>query len=224
MSLAILMNGVEAGRLDYKRGRLTLSYLSSWRERRDATPISLSMPLTAETHPDAVVRPFLWGLLPDNEQIIQEWARRFHVSARQPFDLIGAVGEDCAGAVQCVTPERLEGVLSGGRDGVEWLTDKEVAERLAGLRTNKGAWRRSGDAGQFSLAGAQPKIGVDPPRWSVGYSVRAGSDHAYPEAALRRPRSSGRERALLPVRPPAVRPPRGGIESPAIRRGSRHRH
>jgi serine/threonine-protein kinase HipA len=168
-SLAILMNGVEAGRLDYERGRLTLTYLSSWRERRDAVPISLSMPLTAETHSDAIVRPFIWGLLPDNDQIIQEWARRFHVSARHPFGLIGAVGEDCAGAVQFVTPERLESVLSGDRDGVEWLTDGDVAERLAGLRTNKGAWRRSGDEGQFSLAGAQPKIALirQDGRWGI---------------------------------------------------------
>jgi HipA-like protein len=50
-SLAILMNGVEAGRLDYERGRLTLTYLSSWRERRDAVPISLSMPLMARGGP-----------------------------------------------------------------------------------------------------------------------------------------------------------------------------
>ena len=158
--LVILMNGVEAGRLDDKRSRLSLTYDAAWRERRGTIPISLSMPMTAAAHTGAKVGAFIWGLLPDNEQIIQEWARRFHVSARQPFGLIGAVGEDCAGAVQFVTPDRVDAVLSGELDGIEWLTTAQIAERLAGLRTNRGAWRRVGDGGQFSLAGAQPKIAL----------------------------------------------------------------
>lgn len=158
--LIVLMNGVQAGALDYERGRLTLTYDDAWRDRRGAAPVSLSMPLAAQSHSGNAVGAFLWGLLPDNELIIQDWSRRFHVSARQPFGLIGAVGEDCAGAVQFVIPDRLEAVMSGERDSVQWLTDAEVAERLAGLKQNKGAWRRAGDEGQFSLAGAQPKIAL----------------------------------------------------------------
>jgi serine/threonine-protein kinase HipA len=154
------MNGIEAGRLDYEQGRLSFTYDSEWRGRRGAIPISLSMPLTAASHTGAKVSAFIWGLLPDNELIIQEWARRFQVSARQPFGLIGAVGEDCAGAIQFVTPDRVKTILSGALDGIEWLSTADVAERLAGLRTNRGAWRRPGDGGQFSLAGAQPKIAL----------------------------------------------------------------
>lgn len=168
-NLVVLMNGVEAGRLHYERGRLTLTYAEAWRNRADAVPVSLSMPLAAETHSGSAVGAFLWGLLPDNEQIIQDWSRRFQVSARQPFGLIGAVGEDCAGAVQFVLPDRLDAVMNGDQDGVVWLSDVEVAERLAGLRTNKGAWRRVGDQGQFSLAGAQPKIALirQDGRWGI---------------------------------------------------------
>ncbi|WP_156402410.1 type II toxin-antitoxin system HipA family toxin [Caulobacter sp. Root1472] len=158
--LVILMNGIEAGRLDYEKGRLSLTYAPQWRERPGATPVSLSMPLTGASYSGAAVGAFVWGLLPDNEQVIQEWARRFQVSARQPFGLIGAVGEDCAGAVQFVAPARLAAVLDGEADGVDWLTERQVGERLAGLRTNRGAWRRAGDGGQFSLAGAQPKIAL----------------------------------------------------------------
>lgn len=167
--LILLMNGVEAGRLDYESGRLSLTYTEDWRERRGAVPVSLSMPLTGARYSGAQVAAFIWGLLPDNEQIIQEWARRFQVSARQPFGLIGAVGEDCAGAVQFVKPERVAHVVSGQADGVQWLTDAEVGERLAGLRTNRGAWRRAGDGGQFSLAGAQPKVALiqQEGRWGI---------------------------------------------------------
>ena len=54
------------------------------------------------------VEAFLWGLLPDNEHVLARWATKFQVSARNVFALISHVGEDCAGAVQFVTPERLE--------------------------------------------------------------------------------------------------------------------
>jgi serine/threonine-protein kinase HipA len=44
-----------------------------------------------------------------------------------------------------------------------------VAARLRDLRADPSAWRKAGDAGQFSLAGAQPKIALlfDGQRWGV---------------------------------------------------------
>lgn len=167
--LVVLLNGVRAGRLDYERGRLSFTYDEAWRARPDALPLSLSMPLNTADHAGTPVAAFIWGLLPDNDQIIRDWARRFHVSANQPFGLIGAVGEDCAGAVQFVKPDRVEAVLSGEDDDIEWLSEANVSERLAALRLHRGAWRRDGDAGQFSLAGAQPKIALhnQGDRWGI---------------------------------------------------------
>ena len=72
----------------------------AWREAPDAYPLSLSMPLAAETHGPNAIDAFLWGLLPDNEIVLERWARRFQISARNVFALIANVGEDCAGAVQ----------------------------------------------------------------------------------------------------------------------------
>jgi HipA N-terminal domain len=66
------------------------------------------MPLAAKEHSCSVVEAYLWGLLPDNEQVLARWATKFQVSARNVFALISDVGEDCAGAVQFVTPERLD--------------------------------------------------------------------------------------------------------------------
>lgn len=167
--LVVLLNGARAGRLDYERGRLSFAYDRAWRERPDALPLSLSLPLNIAEHTGPAVAGFIWGLLPDNEHIIRDWARRFHVSARQPFGLIGAVGEDCAGAVQFVQPDRIEAVLNGEGDEIEWLSEADVSERLAALRLHRGAWRRDGDAGQFSLAGAQPKIALHnrEDRWGI---------------------------------------------------------
>lgn len=118
------------------------------------------MPLSAAEYGPDVVEAFLWGLLPDNEQVLERWAQKFHVSARNVFALISHVGEDCAGAAQFVPPERLEAVLSGTGDKIEWLDENGVAERLRILREDHAAWRLPRDTGQFSLAGAQPKTAL----------------------------------------------------------------
>jgi serine/threonine-protein kinase HipA len=148
---------------------LTFSYDPAWREEDDAYPLSLSMPLAAREHGPDSIEPFLWGLLPDNEQVLDRWARRFQVSARNVFALIGHVGEDCAGAVQFVRPDRLENILSGADDKVEWLNEGDVADRLRTLREDHAAWRLARDTGQFSLAGAQPKTALllDGDRWGI---------------------------------------------------------
>ncbi len=159
--LVALLDGREIGRVrNDARGRLTFVYDNDWRQAEGAYPLSLSMPLAAEEHGPSVVQAFLWGLLPDNERVLERWARRFQVSARNVFALISHVGEDCAGAVQFVTPDRLEALRSGAEDKVEWLDETAIAKRLQTLREDHAAWRLPRDTGQFSLAGAQPKTAL----------------------------------------------------------------
>jgi len=168
--LAALFNGREIGRVARDgRGRLTFVYAEDWRQAQGAYPLSLSMPLAAAEHSHKPVEAFLWGLLPDNTTVLDRWARRFQVSARNPFALLGHVGEDCAGAVQFVRPERLDDVLSRGPPEIDWLDEAGVAERLRVLRADHAAWRSPRDTGQFSLAGAQPKTALlyENGRWGV---------------------------------------------------------
>jgi serine/threonine-protein kinase HipA len=126
------------------------------------------MPLAASEHGHAAVEAFVWGLLPDNSHILDRWGRRFRVSARNAFALIAHVGEECAGAVQFVRPERVK-LLGKGPKAVRWLDTAGVGERLRALRADQSAWRRPGDTGQFSLAGAQPKTALyfERGRWGV---------------------------------------------------------
>lgn len=170
LDLAALLNGREIGRVHRdRRGRLSFVYAEDWRDAREAHPLSLSMPIAAAEHGHAVTEAFLWGLLPDNEAILDRWASRFHVSARNPFALVSHVGEDCAGAVQFVRPERLDACLTAEAEPVEWLDEHAVAERLRLLRADPSAWRAPRDTGQFSLAGAQPKTALllENGRWGV---------------------------------------------------------
>lgn len=152
-----------------RSGRLSFVYDAGWQETRGAYPLSLSMPFVVAEHEHGRIEPWLWGLLPDNEAILARWGQRFQVSPRNAFALIGAVGEDCAGAVQFVTPERAPAFLETGHGSVEWLEAGDVAQRLAGLRRDQSAWQLARDTGQFSLAGAQPKTALllDGERWGV---------------------------------------------------------
>lgn len=168
--LVVLLGGNEIGRLraDAKK-RLSFVYGDAWRNAKGAYPLSLSLPLAKAEHGTEQVEAFLWGLLPDNEQILENWAKRFKVSARNVFALISHVGEDCAGAVQFVTPERLSAIKSGDDDKVTWLDEKNIADRLRILREDHSAWRLARDTGQFSLAGAQPKTALlcENGRWGI---------------------------------------------------------
>jgi serine/threonine-protein kinase HipA len=179
--LHVLLGGRHIGdvRID-RSSKLIFVYDDAWRGFEGAIPLSLSMPLVASEHPHARIEPFLWGLLPDNALILERWAKRHHVSARNAFALLEHTGEDCAGAVQLVRPDRLKVMLdrNSTTKHVQWLDESEIAERLRLLSIDPSAWRAEADAGQFSLGGAQPKTALlrMKGRWGVP-SGRLGTTH-----------------------------------------------
>jgi len=161
----VLIEGRPAGELErLPGGRLTFRYLDGYR----GTPLSVSMPHLERLHSDASIRPWLDGLLPENEAVIGRWSREFQVGPTA-FALLGArVGEDCAGAVQIVHPERLDTVRRDG-GSIRWLSEDDLATHLGELRRDQTAWLGSVAAGRFSLAGAQAKTALfsDGERWGV---------------------------------------------------------
>jgi serine/threonine-protein kinase HipA len=69
--LIALLGGVEVGRvLRSRTGRLSFQYDEGWQSRADAYPLSLSMPFALVQHGHAKIDAFLWGLLPDNQKVI----------------------------------------------------------------------------------------------------------------------------------------------------------
>jgi serine/threonine-protein kinase HipA len=144
--------------LEYDRNKdaVSLTYDDSWRFGTNGFPMSLSLPLSKKAHPDNAIRTFLQGLLPDNTGVMEAWGKRFQVSPRNPFDLIKHVGEDCAGALQFIRPERLEPILSGQLDSLIPLTELSLAERLEAIISQSAAIPTFIE-GRFSLAGAQAK-------------------------------------------------------------------
>lgn len=156
-TLSVIIEDQLAGEIVRDNGHLTYHYLPSYQRQPGATPLSLSMPLAVDEHPHRVVEPYLWGLLPDNQEVLRTWGRQFGVSAGNPFSLLGEVGRDCAGAVQFVDSAR---PLAPRDDFVTWLDTGEVAQRLALLRREPTAWQRPSPTGQWSLGGAQSKLAL----------------------------------------------------------------
>ncbi len=161
--LVALIDGTRVGQIfQLMTGALRFVYDEQWRRNPQAYPLSLSLPLTAEEHPNTAISPFLWGLLPDNERTLSQYGRLFGVSAGNPVALLTHIGADCAGAAQFVPPEQADQLVGtvGRPASVDWMTVAEVASELRTVRENgiPGMTRRT--VGQFSLAGVQPKIAL----------------------------------------------------------------
>lgn len=156
------------GQLIARGQSISFFYEDTWLSRRDAFPLSLSLSLAAREHPNRVVEPYLWNLLPDNHSTLVSWAKRFNVKLN-PFSLLENVGEDVAGAAQFVRPDRLHEVMQGEQGQVQWIDEAELARRIRELRIDKSSWSQVGDVGYFSLPGAQPKMALlnENGRWGI---------------------------------------------------------
>jgi serine/threonine-protein kinase HipA len=140
-----------------KSGRLSLTYEREWAESAQGHSLSASMPLAQHEHPHKVVASYLWNLLPENPNVLERWAREYHVSAANPFKILMHVGADVPGAAQFLTQEQFEELQSERRRNVQWIEIEELTERLRQLRADIAAVRRPGDKGKMSLPGAQAK-------------------------------------------------------------------
>jgi len=173
--LLILIEGEVAGRVHAeKSGRLSLTYEKAWRESQHGYSLSVSMPLADTTYPNRTVSPFLWNLLPENPNVLERWGRQYHVSGANPFKLLGYVGADVPGAAQFIPPERSVEIQSEQHPIIEWISPRELRERLSQLREDIAAMRRPEDIGKMSLPGAQAKTAYFWDRQSNRWGIPGG--------------------------------------------------
>ena len=153
--LELWLYGVRVATVERTRQRLRLAYTS---EARDAfapgTPLlSLSLPVSAETFGSAAVRPFLAGLLPEEEPL-GAIAAQLGLRADDVFGMLAALGRECAGALVI----QAEGDPWTGPETTttaEPIDDDQLGDLLANLRTAPlGASTRV----RLSLGGAQQKL------------------------------------------------------------------
>ena len=221
--LVALLDGREVGRVrNDARGRLTL-LIQRLAPGRGTYPLSLSMPLAAEEHGPSSVQAFLWGLLPDNERVLERWAPKFQVSAPTCLPLFPMSA-------------RTAQVPSSSSRPIGWRSCEAVPK----TRSNGLTRRRSPNACKHcvrtmphggcraipdnsALQVPNPKLRASA-KGQVGNSLRAHSDDPYPQTTDRPFRRTCGKRAYLPHARPKSRFTGRRHQSNALRKGNRHRH
>jgi serine/threonine-protein kinase HipA len=161
--LALWMNGEHVGRwVVNSRGEHQLHYDAAWVASATGRPVSLSMPLRPHGSPytGTVVEYFFDNLLPENKTIRTRLAQRFHVPSTNAFDLLQALGRDCAGALQILPAGQPPGNIH--RVDAQALDEHSVAQLLARVANGPGGFAEAADDDAFrlSLAGAQEKTAL----------------------------------------------------------------
>lgn len=154
--LKVLLAGRVAGTLSQSD-----SSALSFEYERDyvGLPLSLSMPVSNRVFVDKRVRPFLFGLLPDDAGVRRSMGREFGVSGNNPFALLEHVGLECPGAVRFCTEELVGETLSGLTEALEPIDDREIALRLRqGRERFEASWMD--DREHWSLGGQQSKFAL----------------------------------------------------------------
>jgi serine/threonine-protein kinase HipA len=115
------------------RGVQEFHYAESWLSSPNHRPLSLSLqPVPGATELRGLaVEAWFDNLLPDSAAIRQRVQLRFRAASSGAFDLLEAVGRDCAGAVQLLPP----GEQPSGLDRIEAdpLTDSAIGHLLRGV-------------------------------------------------------------------------------------------
>ena len=154
------MNGVRVGTWSLPaRGPQEFSYDEAWLRSNQFRPLSLSLPagLGATSLKGSAVESWFDNLLPDSDAIRRRAQTRFQAASIGAFDLLAAIGRDCAGAVQLLPPDQ----EPSGIDRIEAspLSDQEIGQRLRGTTAAPvpGSLGADGDDLRLSVAGAQEK-------------------------------------------------------------------
>lgn len=155
ITLRALICGKPAGTLTQdEQGLIHFSYEVGYA----GPPLSLSMPIANRTYHQDVVRPYLFGLLPDSEQQRRAIAEEYEVRPNNPVALLAHIGLDCPGGVQFCREDQLEQVLARAGE-YRPLTDHEIAQHLKAIREDRDAtwmgqeesWSLGGNQGKFAL-------------------------------------------------------------------------
>lgn len=154
-TLSVRLYGKEIGLLKQNdNGNLSFVYLPTTKRA-----ISQSLPLQTKPFTHKQCFPYFNGLLPESEQTRNTLAKIFHISAKNDFSLLNAIGGDCAGALSFVPPDteikeeefiKLEGL---------YLTDDEWVDYINNL-PQRPLGNSLENRRRLSLAGAQDKTSI----------------------------------------------------------------
>ncbi|RZL64611.1 MAG: type II toxin-antitoxin system HipA family toxin [Variovorax sp.] len=159
--LVVWINGQTVGEWTVREGEHRFQYSEEWTASPTARRLSLSLPITPGNAPlrGAMVQSWFDNLLPDSDPIRRRLQGKFATPSTDAFDLLGAIGRECVGAVQLLEP----GVPPTGFDRIETeaLDDAGVERAInASLASGRVLGQRDDDDFRISIAGAQEKTAL----------------------------------------------------------------
>lgn len=99
----VRLDGRRVGLLEETEAGCRFTYDPAWLDRKDAEPVSPTLPVRHEPYETRSFHPFFENLLPEG-WLLEIAVSKLKISKNDPFGLILALGADCAGAVE-VVPE-----------------------------------------------------------------------------------------------------------------------
>lgn len=160
-SLIVWMNGERVGEWGTLRGGRTpfFRYQESWVNSPHGRALSLSLPITADREVRGnAVEYYFDNLLPDSAPIRSRLRTRFKTRSADAFDLLTAIGRDCAGAIQLLPPSQEP--VGWDRIAATPLTEEEVEQTLREVTLATPLGHADREDFRISLAGAQEKTAL----------------------------------------------------------------
>ena len=156
--LLVLLAGEVIGHLDRASSSQdpTFSYTARYVSVGEVA-LSARLPLGEEAHPAGKVKPFLFGLLPENAQARAASAARYGVHTDDAFGLLAGIGWDCAGSVQFCREEDLAELQNRIGDHRP-ISETQIADRIRELVGGEPSWTMPGE--HWSLGGQQEKFAL----------------------------------------------------------------
>jgi serine/threonine-protein kinase HipA len=166
MSLKVLYQNKLVGKISLNdNSQITFDYSSSWKESSDSFPVSISLPLSGKYKRGREDHRFFANLLPEF-RAREAICRALGISIDNDYQLLKAIGGECAGALQVVTEDSPEEETFDYQLIPPEEITRAVKSSLPYTRLNRGGMLR------LSLAGAQDKwpVYVDENKlyWPVG--------------------------------------------------------
>lgn len=158
-SLHVLLNGRTVGELVRESGGgIRFTYDDSWLEWESALPISLSLPLQAQTYKSDAVVHVLDNMLPDDREVRNRIAERLGAAGTSAFDLLSIIGRDCVGALQFLPPGT-EVPQQPDTLPAQEVTESQIESMIADLARSPLGVKKSMEF-RISIAGAHEKTAL----------------------------------------------------------------
>ena len=161
MEFSVRFHDQPCGVLHIDKERMSFSYLPAYSSTNGSLPaggppISVSMPTSQQTWPDAIVFPFFENLLPEGS-IRQMLASRLGTSENNFSRLLESTGGDVAGAISIHPPGQTQTPYQPELPPA--LSDNELGQVLEQIKTQPFLANNT-QGMRLSLAGAQNKLPV----------------------------------------------------------------